>query len=59
MADKFNKVLNNIITGDETWCFLYDVQTKRQPSKCKSFLSTSSKQFRVDSGTGKVMLKGS
>jgi len=27
-ADKDNKVLSNIITGDETWCFLHDPQTK-------------------------------
>ena len=28
MADKDNKYLSNTITGDETWCFLYDPHTK-------------------------------
>jgi len=30
-ADKF--FLNKIITGDETWCFAYDPETKRQGSE--------------------------
>jgi len=29
-ADKF---FNKIITGDETWCFAYDPETKRQSSE--------------------------
>ena len=28
MADRDKKYLNNTITGDETWRFLYDPQTK-------------------------------
>jgi len=35
MADKDNKFLNNIITGDATWCFLYDPQTKQQSYEWK------------------------
>jgi hypothetical protein len=27
MADRDKKYLNNTITGDEIWCFLYDLQT--------------------------------
>jgi hypothetical protein len=27
-ADEDSKFLNNIITADETWCFLYDPQKK-------------------------------
>jgi len=27
---KDNKIHSNIITGDETWCFLYNPQTKQQ-----------------------------
>jgi hypothetical protein len=30
-ADKF--FFNKIITGDETWCFAYDPETKQQSSK--------------------------
>jgi len=29
-ADRDNKLHNNIITGDETWYFLHDPQTKQQ-----------------------------
>jgi len=32
MADADNNFLNKIITGDETWCFAYDPETKRQSS---------------------------
>jgi hypothetical protein len=28
MADKDNRVLNVMIAGDETWCFLQDSQAK-------------------------------
>jgi hypothetical protein len=35
MADKNNKLLNNINQGDETWCFLYDPQTKGHPPEYK------------------------
>jgi hypothetical protein len=28
--------LNQIITGDKTWCFLYDLQLKRQSAAWKS-----------------------
>ena len=28
-----NIFLNKIITGDETWCFAYDTETKRQSSE--------------------------
>ena len=32
MADA-NNFFNNIITGDETWCFAYDPETKRHSSE--------------------------
>jgi hypothetical protein len=47
MADKGNKFLNNIITGDETRCFLYDPQTQRQCSEWKSLPPLLSKKFRA------------
>lgn len=31
MADADPDFLKKIVTSDETWCFLYDPQTKRQP----------------------------
>jgi len=33
MADAEKNFLNKIITGDETWCFVYDPETKRQSSE--------------------------
>jgi len=33
MADADKNVLNKIITGDGTWCFAYDPETKRQSSE--------------------------
>ena len=33
MADVVNNFLNKIIDGDETWCFAYDPETKRQSSE--------------------------
>jgi hypothetical protein len=35
-ADKDGTFLNRIITGDETWCFLYDPQLKQQSATWKS-----------------------
>jgi hypothetical protein len=35
-ADKDGMFLNQIITGDETWRFLYDPQLKRQSASWKS-----------------------
>jgi hypothetical protein len=57
MAEKVNEFFNNIITGEDTWCFLYDLQTKWPSSKCKSLSSSLSKQFRVDRSKGKVILE--
>jgi hypothetical protein len=33
MADEDKNYFNKIITGDETWCFAYDPETKRQISE--------------------------
>jgi hypothetical protein len=33
MADANKNFFNKIITGDETWCFVYDPETKRQSSE--------------------------
>jgi hypothetical protein len=33
MADAEKSFFNKIITGDETWCFAYDPETKRQNSE--------------------------
>jgi len=33
MANADKNFFNNSITGDETWCFVYDPKTKRQSSE--------------------------
>jgi hypothetical protein len=33
MADADKNFLHKIITGDETWCFAYDPETKRKSSE--------------------------
>jgi hypothetical protein len=30
MVDDDRNVLKRIVTGDESWCFMYDPETKRQ-----------------------------
>jgi hypothetical protein len=56
-SDKDEMFLNRIITGDETWCFLYDPQLKRQPATWKSPLSSRNQKPRWDRSKGKVMLE--
>jgi hypothetical protein len=43
-ADKNGMFVNWIITGDETWCFLYDPQLKRQSATWKSPSSSRKKK---------------
>jgi len=58
VADKDNKFLNNVITGDATWCFLYNPQKKQQSSEWKySFSSPCSKRFWVERGKGNLYYK--
>ncbi|KAJ4436457.1 hypothetical protein ANN_19090 [Periplaneta americana] len=47
-ADDDPTFLNRIITGDETWCFLYDPQLKRQSATWKTPLSPGQKKPRQD-----------
>jgi hypothetical protein len=47
-ADKDGTFLNRIITGDETWCFLYDLQLKQQLATWKSPSSPRKKKLRQD-----------
>lgn len=56
-ADKDTTFLQRIITGDETWCFLYDPQLKRQSATWKSPSSPRRKKCRQDKTKGKVMLE--
>ena len=56
-ADDDPTFLNRIITGDETWCFLYDPQLKRQSAIWKTPVSPRQKIPRQDRSKGKVMLE--
>ena len=56
-ADQDTMFLNHIITGDETWCFLYDPTLKRQSATWKSPVSPKQKTPRRDRSKGKVMLE--
>ncbi|KAJ4451915.1 hypothetical protein ANN_03393 [Periplaneta americana] len=56
-ADDDPTFLNRIITGDETWCFLYDPQLKRQSATWKTPLSPRQKKPRQARSKGKVMLE--
>ena len=49
--------LNRIITGDETWCLLYDPQLKPQSASWKTPLSPQEKKPRQNRSKGKVMLE--
>lgn len=55
-ADEDPTFLEKIVTGDETWCFLYDPQGKRQSSEWKSPSSPRGCKTRLDRSKGKVML---
>lgn len=57
MTDADDSFLRKIVTGDETWCFLYDPQTKRQSAEWKSKNSPRKQKFRLDRSRGKVMLE--
>ena len=56
-ADNDPTFLNRIITGDETWCFLYDPQQKQQSITWKTPVSPRQKKPRQDKSKGKVMLE--
>ncbi len=47
--------LDAIITGDESWCFAYDLETKCQSSKWCSPNTSPSKKFRFKKSKVKTM----
>ena len=50
------KLLENVITGDESWVFQYDPETKRQSRQWKSASSPRPKKARMQRSQVKVML---
>jgi hypothetical protein len=49
-------VFNKIITGDETWCFAYDPETKRQSSEWVGETSPMPKKMKFQRSRIKTML---
>ena len=50
------KGLNKIITGDETWCFAYDPETKRQSFEWVGETSPRPKKLKFQRSCIKTML---
>jgi hypothetical protein len=55
-ANSDENFLKNIVTGDETWVYGYDVETKTQSSQWVSETSPRSKKARQVLSNVKVML---
>jgi hypothetical protein len=56
MADADKNFLNKIITEDETWCFAYDPETKRQSSEWVCETSPRPKKLKFQKSRIKNML---
>lgn len=55
-ADADLAFLDSIVTGDESWCYQYDPETKRQSTEWRSPSSPKQKKFRFQKSKIKVML---
>jgi histone-lysine N-methyltransferase SETMAR len=51
-----NNFLNGVITGDESWCFQYNPETKRQSMQWKTSASPRPKKDRMSRAKVKTML---
>ena len=56
MADADKNFLNKIITGDETWCFAYYPETKRQSPEWVGETSPRPKKLKSQRSRIKTML---
>jgi len=56
MADEGNIFFNKIITGDETWCFACDSETKRQSSEWVDETSLRPKKLKFQRSHIKTLL---
>ena len=56
MADADKKFFNKIITGDETWYFAYDPESKRQSSEWVGETSPWPKKLKFQTSRIKTML---
>jgi histone-lysine N-methyltransferase SETMAR len=56
MADADKNFINKIIMGDETWCFAYDPETKRQSSEWIGEASRRPKKLHFQRSRIKIIL---
>jgi hypothetical protein len=56
MADADKNLFNKIVTGDETWCFAYDPETKRRSSVWVRETSPKPKKLKFQKFRIKTML---
>lgn len=55
-SKKDKNFLYNIVTGDETWCFQYDPETKRQSAEWRPQNEPATKKSRFQKSKVKTML---
>jgi len=56
ILERQDDILSRVITGDETWVYQYDLETKRQSAQCKTANSPRQKNFRQSKSKVKTML---
>jgi hypothetical protein len=56
MTDDDRNVLKKAITGDEIWCFMYDLETKRQSATWSSPKKPKAQKVGMQKSRAKIML---
>jgi len=56
LLERQDDILDHVITGDETWAYQYDPETKRQSAHWKIANSPRPKKFRQSKSRVKTML---
>jgi len=56
LLERQDDILGRVITGDETWVYQYDPETKRQSAQWKTANSSRPKKFCRSKSRGKTML---
>jgi hypothetical protein len=56
MIDDDRNVLKRIVTGDESWCFMYDPETKRQSETWLSPKEPKAQKLRMQKSRVKIIL---
>ena len=56
LLERQDDILGHVITGDETWAYQYDPETKLQSAECKTANSPRTKKFRQSRSRVKTMI---